>query len=105
MTVAAITMIPFAAPVVTELFTNPFILLAAISVALLSTTIPFTLEFEALKRLPPRAYGILVSLEPAIAAMVGAWLLGERIGIQGAVAVACVVVAAVGITVSERGNQ
>jgi len=105
MTVAAITMIPFAAPVITELFLDPLILLAAFGVALLSTTIPFTLEFEALKRLPPRAYGILVSLEPAVAAMVGAWLLGERIGLQATIAVACVVVAAVGITVTDKDSS
>lgn len=105
MAIAAVTMIPFAAPVVTELFLDPIILISAFGVALLSTTIPFTMEFEALKRLPPRAYGILVSLEPAVAALVGAWLLEERIGIQGMVAVACVVVAAVGITLSDKDSS
>lgn len=104
MAVAALTMIPFAAPIVTELFLNPIILLAAIGVALLSTTIPFTMEFEALKRLSPRNYGILVSLEPAVAALVGAWLLEERIGLQGMIAVTCVVIAAIGITISDKHN-
>jgi len=105
MAVAAITMIPFAAPVVGELVLNPIILLAAFGVALLSTTIPFTLEFEALKRLSPRNYGILVSLEPAVAAMVGAWLLEERIGLQGMIAVTCVVIAAIGITLSDNHDK
>jgi len=101
MAIAAMTMIPFAAPVVTELVSNPLILLAGLGVALLSTTIPFILEFEALKRISARTYGVLVSLEPVVATLVGAWLLGERIGIQGMIAVACVVVAAIGITVSD----
>lgn len=105
MAVAALTMIPFAAPVATELFLDPFILLIAFGVALLSTTIPFTMEFEALKRLPPRAYGILVSLEPAVAAIVGAWLLGERIGTQGTIAVCCVVAAAIGITLTDKRDH
>ena len=78
------------------------ILLAALGVALLSTTIPFTLEFEALKKLSNRAYGIIVSIEPAVAALIGALLLGERIGLQGMVAVACVVVAAIGITITDN---
>jgi len=101
MMVAAISMIPFAAPVVTNLISSPSILLLALAVALLSTTIPFTLEFEALKKIPARTYGILVSVEPAVAALVGALLLGERIGIQGMIAVACVVIAAIGITISD----
>ena len=69
---------------------------------MLSTTIPITLEFKALKHLSARTYGNLVSLEPAVAAMIGALLLGERIGIQGAIAIACVVVAAIGISVTDR---
>ncbi len=102
MMVAAITMIPFVAPVTVDLITDPLILLAGFGVALLSTTIPFTLEFQALKRLSARAYGVLISLEPAVAVLVGALLLDERIGTQGMVAVACVVAAAIGITLTEK---
>ena len=102
MTVAAITMIPFVAPVAIDLITNPLILVTGFGVALLSTTIPFTLEFQALRRLSARAYGVLVSLEPAVAVLVGAVLLDERIGAQGTVAVTCVVAAAIGITLTEQ---
>jgi inner membrane transporter RhtA len=102
MVIAAIVMIPFAIPVLPILVFNPLILFAAIGVALLSTTIPMTLEFEALKHLPARTYGVLVSLEPGVAATVGALLLGERMGVQGMIAVSCVVVAAIGITVTDR---
>jgi inner membrane transporter RhtA len=101
MVIAAIVMFPFAIPVLPILVFNPLILLAAFGVALLSTAIPMTLEFEALKHLPARTYGVLVSLEPGVAATVGAVLLGERMGIQGMVAVACVIVAAIGITVTD----
>ncbi len=102
MIIAGITMIPFAVPIAVDLITNPIVLLIGLGVALLSTTIPFTLEFQALKRLSTRAYGVLVSLEPGVAAIVGAILLDERIGIQGTIAVACVVIAAVGITLTEK---
>jgi len=102
MVIAAIVMMPFAVRVAPELFSDFWILLAAVGVAVLSTTIPFSLEFEALKRLPARNYGILVSVEPAVAVLIGAVLLGERIGVQGLSAVLCVVVAAIGISLSDN---
>ena len=105
MAIAALSMIPFAVPVASDLISNPMLLLAGLGVALLSTTVPFTLEFEALKRLSNRAYGVIVSAEPVVAALIGALLLGERIGVQGMVAVACVVVAAIGITVTDGRAQ
>jgi inner membrane transporter RhtA len=74
----------------------------ALAVAVLSTALPLSLEFEALKRLTPRAYGILVTLEPAVAATVGALLLGQAMGVQGLLAIACVSGAALGVTVSDR---
>lgn len=104
MTIAAIVMIPLAVPVAGELVSNPLILIMSFGVALLSTTLPFTLEFEALKKLPARTYGILVSVEPAVAAIVGALLLGEYLGMQSIIAIACIVVAAIGITVSDGRN-
>lgn len=105
MAIAALTMIPFVIPVVDVLATDRLVLLLGFVVALLSTTIPFTLEFQALKRLPARTYGILVAVEPAVAALIGALFLGEHIGIQGMIAVACVVIAAIGITVSDGRKQ
>ncbi len=104
MAIAAVAMIPIAAPVAIVLVTDPVILAGGIAVALLSTTVPFTLEFEALKRLSARAYGILISLEPAVAVIVGAVLLDERIGAQGLIAVGCVVTAAIGITITEAAR-
>jgi inner membrane transporter RhtA len=78
------------------------LLAAALAVATLSTAVPLSLEFEALKRMTARAYGIVVTLEPAVAAMVGAILLGQAMGLQGLLAVACVTAAALGVTISDR---
>ncbi len=100
MSVAAIFMIPLVVPAVPELITHPWLFLACLGVALLSTALPFSFEFEALKRLSKRAYGVLVSIEPAVATVVGAVLLGERMGLQGIAAVGCIVIAAIGITVT-----
>ncbi len=102
MLIAASVMLPLAIPVTTTLLFEPMILLAALGIALLSTTIPISFEFEALKRMSARSYGILVSVEPAVAALIGAILLKERIGWQGIMAVTCVVVAAIGISITDR---
>jgi len=105
MLVAALVMLPFFIPVTSILINNPIYLLAGFGIALLSTTLPFTLEFNALKRLPARNYGVLVSLEPGVAAFIGALLLGERLGIQGITAIICVTIAAIGITLSNDNTK
>jgi len=58
---------------------SPSLLPAAIGVALLSSALPYSLEMFALTRLPTRTFGVLMSLEPAIAALVGFGFLGERL--------------------------
>ena len=57
----------------------PAVLGGGLAVALLSSALPYTLEMKALKRLPQRVFGILVSAGPAVAALAGFILLGERI--------------------------
>jgi inner membrane transporter RhtA len=84
---------------------DPGLLARALAVAILSTALPWSLEFEALKRLSARSYGILVTLEPAVAALVGVLLLGQAMGVQGVLAVACVTAAALGVTVNDRRDM
>ena len=105
MTIAAVLMLPVISTVPLDKLLDPTVLFIGLSIAVLSTAIPFTLEFEALKRLSSATYGILVSTEPAVAAAVGAVLLGERIGIRGLCAVACVVIAAIGVSVSDARDK
>jgi inner membrane transporter RhtA len=81
------------------------LLVGALAVATLSTAVPLSLEFEALKRMTARTYGVLVTLEPAVAALVGAILLGQAMGLTGLLAVACVTVAALGVTISDRHDS
>ena len=78
------------------------LLAAVLAVAILSTALPLSLEFEALKRMTARSYGIVLTLEPAMAAIVGALLLGQAMGLPGVLAVACVTVAALGVSISDR---
>jgi inner membrane transporter RhtA len=71
---------------------DPGLLAAAAGVALLASAIPYSLELEALRRLPAQAFGILMSLEPAMAALAGFVILGE--GLRGRDIAAIVLVAA-----------
>ena len=77
---------------------QPWVLGVALAVAVLSSVIPYGLEMIALRRIPPGVFGILMSLEPAAAAL-SAWLvLGEVLNPVEVAAMACVVVASVGAT-------
>jgi inner membrane transporter RhtA len=105
MAVAALVVLPVEVAVGGLGGLNPGLLVAALAVAIFSTALPLTLEFEALKRMTARMYGILVTLEPVVATLVGALLLGQAIGVQGILAVACVTVAALGVTISDRRDS
>jgi len=61
--------------------------------AVLSTAIPFAMETIALRRLPLNAFGLLASTEPAVAAVLGAGLLGQSLSVEAALGIALVVVA------------
>lgn len=75
---------------------DPGLLLAGFVVAMLSSLIPYSLELEALRKLPARVFGVLMSLEPAVAALAGFIVLGERLGLRALAAVLLVTVAAAG---------
>jgi inner membrane transporter RhtA len=75
---------------------DPKLLLVGFAVAMLSSAVPYSLELEALRKLPARVFGVLMSLEPAVAAMIGFVILGERLGFRALAAVLLVTVAAVG---------
>ena len=66
---------------------DPKLLLAGFGVAMLSSAIPFSLDLEALRKIPARIFGVLMSLEPAVAALAGLVVLGERLGIRAVVAI------------------
>lgn len=75
---------------------------AGIGVALLSSAIPYTLEMSALRDLPARTFGILMSLEPAVAALAGLLFLHEVLSARQWLAVAFVVGASTGSTLTSR---
>jgi inner membrane transporter RhtA len=77
-------------------------IIGALAVSLLGLVLPTVLEFEALQKMSARTYGILVTLEPAVGAIVGVLCLDQPAGPRMLVAVACVTLAAIGVTLSDR---
>jgi len=76
----------------------PGVLLVGAAVALASSVIPYTLETEALRRIPANVFGVLMSLEPGVAAVAGFVVLGQRLGGRELLAIALVIAASVGVT-------
>lgn len=83
---------------------QPWVLAAGCAVALLSSVIPYSLELEALRRMPAKVFGVLMSLEPAVAALVGLLVLSEILGTGQWAGVLLVVAASVGATRTARTN-
>ena len=81
--------------------TDAHLLLLAIGTAILASLVPYTLEFLALRRLPPSTFGILLSMEPAVATTAGWLLLNQHMGVLGMLAVCLVVSACVGTATSK----
>lgn len=96
MAVGAAVALPFGIASAGSALLEPELLAAAFAVAVLSAALPWSLELEALRRMPAHVFGVLMSLEPAIGALVGFLVLGERIGVRAVTAIALVVVASAG---------
>ena len=75
---------------------RPGLLAIGFAVAMLSSAIPYSLELEALRRLPRGIFGVLMSLEPAVAATSASSLLVQDLAATELVAIVLVVVASAG---------
>jgi inner membrane transporter RhtA len=96
MLVSAILLIPFGAGGAASIAPGSGLEILALGV--LSTALPFSLEMAALRTLTARAYGVLASLEPAIATVVGVVALGQALHATDVLATLLVVTASVGAT-------
>lgn len=77
-------------------------LLLGAAVGLLSSAIPYSFETEALRRIAPAVFGVLMSIEPAMAALAGFLVLGQGLGARALVGIGLVVAASVG---AARGSR
>ncbi|GJD80464.1 membrane protein [Methylobacterium gregans] len=102
MLTAALVIAPFGlAEAGTALF-EPATLASGLVVAVMSSALPYSLEMVALRRLDRQVFGVMMSVEPAIASLAAMAILGERLGPVQWFAIACVIVASVGITARSR---
>jgi len=75
---------------------RPGVLATGAAIGILSSVIPYRLELESLRRIPMRLFGVWMSLEPAVAALIGLALLGQHLSAVEWLAICCVMVACAG---------
>jgi len=81
---------------------RPEVLATGVVIGLLSSVIPYWLEFEALRRVPARVFGVWMSMQPAVAALIGLTMLGQRLSPAEWAGICCVAVASGG---AARGQE
>ena len=95
---AAVIALPFGIAGAGTSLVDPSILPLALGVALLSSAIPYALDMVALPHIPARLFGILMSAQPAFAALSGLLILHERLEWPQLAGIAAIVVASLGAT-------
>ena len=96
MVVGALVLLPAGLFQAGAAFVQPGLLGAAFVVAIASSVLPYSLELEALRRLPAAIYGVLMSLDPAVAAVAGFVVLNQALGAREVIGIALVVAASAG---------
>jgi inner membrane transporter RhtA len=96
MVVAAVIVTPPALVAGGSAMFGPAVLAAGAAIGLLSSVIPYRLELESLRRMPMRLFGVWMSMEPAVAALIGLVLLGQHLSRAEWLAIGCVMVACAG---------
>jgi inner membrane transporter RhtA len=102
MAAGAVAMLPFGAIGAVHAAVHPHLLVLACGMALMASVLPYTLELAAMRRAPKRVFGILLSLEPAVATLAGWLLLGQGATPLALVAVVSVIAASAGCTLAAR---
>jgi inner membrane transporter RhtA len=102
--VAAVLVSPFGIATAGTALVEPNVLALGAVVALLSSALPYSFEMLAMKHLPPATFGLLASLEPAVAAIAGFLVLSQSLALIQIAGIALVVVASAGVTLAQSPN-
>lgn len=102
MLVGAILVVPAGFAHVGSALLAPALLPLACAVALLSSALPYSMEMYAMTRVPPRTFGVLMSLDPVLAALFGLWFLSEHLSWVQWVAILSIMVASAGSAATGR---
>jgi inner membrane transporter RhtA len=105
MTVGAVVILPVGVLGAGPALVEPTTLGLGALVALMSSVVPYTLELFALRRIGPGTFGILMSLDPALAAAAGVLVLAQHPGVWQLVGIALVVIASAGVTLEARRHR
>ncbi len=102
MCIAAVMLMPVGIPTAGDALLDPEVLLIGFAVAVLSSAIPYSAEFEALRLLPEHVFGVLLSLEPAVASLAGFLVLDQSLGARELAGIALVTAAVAGAVAGTR---
>ena len=102
--VAAVIALPFGVATAGTALLDPAILPIALAVGLLSSAIPYALDMVALPHIPSRLFGILMSGQPALGAIMGFIILGETLDPWSLAGIAAIITASLGATVTIARN-
>ncbi len=94
--VAAVATLPVGIAAAGTRLLQPSSIALGSAVGVLSSAIPYSFEVEALRRIAAHVFGVLMSLEPAVAALAGFLVLGQALGERALLGIALVVIASVG---------
>ncbi len=100
--VAAVVVVPVGVAHAGAALLSPMVLLTGLGVAAISSAVPISLEMAALQRLPKEAFGIMISMEPAVAALLALLLLDEHLSTLQWLAIALVMAASMGSALTAR---
>jgi inner membrane transporter RhtA len=102
MCVAALLLVPVGLPAAGPALLDAEVLLIGAAVAMLSSAIPYSAEFEALRLMPEHVFGVVLSLEPAVAALAGWLVLDQALGLREVAGIALVTAAVAGAVAGTR---
>lgn len=105
MTVAALVIAPFGIATAGTSLLVPSVLALGLGVALISSALPYSLEMIALRKIPKRTFGVLLSGEPAVGALAGLVLLHEQLSPMQWLAMAAIITASVGAVLTTRAEN
>jgi inner membrane transporter RhtA len=102
MATAAVLVAPIAVATHGPKFFSLRVFLIGLAVGILSTAIPWTFELQALRTIPTRIFGVMMSLEPAVAAIAGFLILGQSVHYLQVIAIGLVITASAGVSLAGR---
>jgi inner membrane transporter RhtA len=105
MAASCVVLVPLGIGTAGSALLSPVVLLAGVAVAVMSSVLPYSLELVAMRRVTPRGFGIMLSLQPAVATLAGLVVAGQRLSLGALGGIALVVAASLGAVPARRPRR